>query len=236
MSSENNKKNKKNRKWWFRGIKCIMRLFIKKPKFTYLGESIKDGSVILSNHVGTKVPLGFELYFNQPFRFWGAHEMNGGLISVYKYQSKVYYHQKKHWNLFWARLFCLIATPLTFIFYKGLNLISTYSDQRFRSTLKKSMDALNNGESLIIFPEDSSTGYHDTILGFFGGFAVLCNMCYKRGRDLPIYVTYLKKENKEFIIDKPIMFSELVKDGFDKEKIAERLCNRLNELKDVKAD
>ena len=44
---------------------------------------------------------------------------------MYKYQTRVYYHEKKHWNLHLARLFCLLASPLTNLFYKGLNLIST---------------------------------------------------------------------------------------------------------------
>ena len=39
---------------------------------------------------------------------------------------------------FLARLFCLLASPLTFLFYKGLNLISTYKDSRLKITLEES--------------------------------------------------------------------------------------------------
>ena len=41
------------------GIKKIMRLFIKKTDFVYLGEKIEKNSIVLSNHVGTSAPLAW---------------------------------------------------------------------------------------------------------------------------------------------------------------------------------
>lgn len=225
------KNNKKHfRKAWFRGLKKIMRLFIKESKFIYLGDEIQDRGIILSNHVGTSAPLAFELYGPKNIRFWGAHEMNSGLIKLYKYQSKVYYHEKKHWNLGLARLFCLIASPLTNIFYKGLRLISTYPDSRLRRTLAESIDALENNQNVIIFPENSEKGYLDELEGFHAGFMLLINMCIKKGIDVPIYVSYYKKKEKTYIIDKPIMISELLVNNETKEEIAKKLCDRCNEL------
>ena len=137
-----NKKQKNNRSLWFRGLKKFMKLFKKKPEFIFLGEEFSDKSIVVSNHEGTSAPLALELYSNMRFRFWGAYEMNSGLIKLYKYQTRVYYHEKKHWNLHLARLFCLLASPLTNLFYKGLDLISTYKDARFKTTLKESIEAL----------------------------------------------------------------------------------------------
>ena len=133
---------KSKRKWWFRLLKKIMKIRYKRPQFIYIGEEISNGGVILSNHEGTDAPMSFEIYGDIPVRFWGAYQMNSGLIKMYKYQSKVYFHQKKHWNLFSARAFCLIASPLTNIFYKGLNLISTYPDARFIKTIRESISAI----------------------------------------------------------------------------------------------
>ena len=141
--------NSQNRKWWFKLIKKLMLCRYKEPKFVYLGEEIDKGSLILSNHEGTDAPMSLEIFLDKPIRMWGAHEMNSGLIKMYKYQSEVYYHEKKHWNIHLARLFCLIASPVTNVFYKGLNLISTYKDARFRRTIKESLEALNNGENIV---------------------------------------------------------------------------------------
>ena len=165
-------KSVKKRKWWFKVLKKLMRGRYKQPTFVYLGKEFGAGSLVLSNHEGTDSPMSLEIWHKAPTRMWGAHEMNSGLIKMYKYQTRVYYHEKKHWNLHLARLFCLIASPLTNLFYKGLNLISTYKDQRFIKTIKESLEAIQKGETVVIYPEDSSNGYLENLEGFYCGFLV----------------------------------------------------------------
>ena len=194
------------RKWWFKCLKKIMKIRYKKPEFIYLGNSGK------------------------PVRFWGTYQMNSGLIKMYKYQSRVYFHEKKHWSLFGARMFCLIASPLTNMFYKGLNLISTYPDGRFKNTIKESLEAIKNGENVVIFPEKSDNGYQATLDGFYGGFVFFAEICKKQGIDLPIYASYYNKASKTYLIDEPIMYSTLTKNGESREEVAKKLCDRCNEL------
>lgn len=226
----------KRGKGWFRFMKRLMLGRYKKPNFVYLGEEIGEGGIILSNHEGTDAPMSLEIYLDKPIRMWGAHEMNSGLIKLYKYQTRVYYHQRKHWNLHLARLFCLIASPLTNLFYKGLNLISTYRDARFRKTLKESTEALKEGYNIVIFPEDAAKGYLEVLEGFYAGFAMLAETCKKQGMDLPVYVTYFRKKDLTYIIDKPVLYSELCKNGATKEEIAKRLVERCNELGKIQFD
>jgi hypothetical protein len=218
------------RKPWFRVIKKIMRLFIKESEFVYLGEKITEPTIILSNHVGTSAPLAWELYGKLPFRFWGAYEMNASLAKLYKYQSRVFYHEKKHWNIHLARLFCLIASPLTYMFYRGINLISTYSDINFKHTITESIETLDDGKSVIIFPEISDKGYLDVLEGFHQGFTVLGSILLKKGKDVPITVAYYKKSEKRYIVDKPVMLSDIFKEGVSREQIAKQLCDRCNYL------
>jgi hypothetical protein len=231
MAKKEKSKLVKRGKAWFMFVKHLTKGRYKKPDFIYLGKKIDKGGVILSNHVGTDAPMSLELYLDAPIRMWGAHEMNSGLIKMYKYQTRVYYHEKKHWNLHLARLFCLLASPLTNMFYSGINLISTYKDMRFYKTIKESIISLKEGYNVVIFPEDSSKGYLDELEGFYGGFVMLAEYAYKKGMDLPIYVTYFKKEEKQYIIDDPILYSTLINEvGTDTATIAKKLVERCNEL------
>ena len=202
----------------------------KQPRFVYLGEEFGNGGIILSNHEGTDAPMSLEIYCDKPLRMWGAHEMNSGLIKMYKYQTRVYYHEKKHWNLHLARLFCLIASPLTNLFYKGLNLISTYRDGRFLKTLRESLEAIEQGDNIVIYPEVSDNGYLAELEGFYQGFTALADLCLRKGIDVPIYVSYFKKNELVYVIDAPVRYSELCKNGESKEEIAKRLLDRCNEL------
>lgn len=230
------KKNKALRKRWFKGLKKFMRLFVKKSDFVYLGDKIESNSIVLSNHVGTSAPLAWELYSDVNFRFWGASDMNSGLIKLYKYQSRVFYHEKKHWNLHLARLFCLLASPLTYIFYKGLNLISTYHDVRFRTTLSESIRTFEEGNNIIIFPEISDKGYLDELEGFHQGFLMLASICHKKNMDLSVYISYYRKNEHLYVIDKPFKISKLFEEGLSREEMAKKLCDRCNELGKMKIE
>ena len=227
---------KKKRKLWFRCLKTIMKIRYKKPAFVYFGEKFQEGSLILSNHEGTDAPMSLEIYNDDPLRMWGTYEMNSGLKKMYSYQTRVYYHEKKHWNLHAARLFCLLASPLTNMFYSGFNLISTYKDARFIKTIRESEAALRKGESIVIFPEDSTKGYLSELEGFHPGFTMIAETMLKKGVDVPVYVTYFKKDICTYVIDKPVKYSELMKKYETREKIADALRIRCNELGKMEFD
>lgn len=224
------KKFKQDRALWYRGMKQIMKVRYKRPEFIFLGEQPTNGSIILSNHEGTDAPMSLEMYCQFPIRMWGTCEMNSGLKRMYKYQTQVYYHEKKHWNLHLARLFCLLASPLTNLFYKGLKLISTYHDANFFHTIKESFVAIEKGENIVIFPEKSPDGYEAELRGFYAGFVVFAQYCYKKGIDTPIYVSYFKKKERVYIFDEPIMFSELKSKFDNRDQMAEYLLDRCNKL------
>lgn len=236
MAKTEKKKPVQKRKWWFRLMKKLMLGRYKEPEFIYLGEQFGSGGIILSNHEGTDAPMSLEIYCDKPLRMWGAGEMNSGLVKMYKYQTRVYYHEKKHWNLHLARLFCLIASPLTNLFYKGLNLISTWKDGRFLTTLRESVAALQKGENIVIFPEVSDNGYLAELEGFHAGFVALCEVCKKKGMDVPVYVTYFRKSDLKYIVDKPVLYSELTANGETKEEVLAKLLLRCNELGKMQFD
>lgn len=230
------KKTKAKRKLYFRILKKLMKSRYKEPRFIYLGEQFENGALILSNHEGTDSPMSLEIYCDKPIRMWGTAEMNSGLISLYQYQTKVYYHEKKHWNIHLARLFCLLASPLTWLFYSGFDLISTYRDARLVTTLRESIASLKSGDNIVVFPEDSTNGYLSELEGFHEGFVLLADVCKKKGMDLPIYVSYFRKSDKTYIFDAPILYSELSAIYQSREEIAKYLCNRCNELGKMQFD
>ena len=219
-----------NRKWWFNGLKGFLKIFIRKPKFVFLGKVHEENTIILSNHVGASAPVLLELYFKQPFRFWGTHEMTEGLRSVYKYLSTTYLHDKKHFSKAGAKILAFFICPFVNLFYKGLKLIPTYRDTRLKKTMTESLTALKNKENIIIFPEDSSHGYFDDLTKFFPGFITLAKAYLKRGSDSYVQVIYYAKKHRTFIVDKSVKFSELVDRHANSDELAMTMCARANQL------
>ena len=236
MEERTDIKPRKKRKLYFRVLKRLMRSRYKEPTFVYLGEGVTNAGVILSNHEGTDAPMSLEIYLDRSIRMWGASEMNSGLVALYKYQTRVYYHEKKHWNIHLARLFCLIASPLTMLFYSGLGLISTYRDARFVKTVRESIATIQDGDNIVIYPEVSDKGYLAELEGFHEGFAMFADICRRRGIDLKIFVSYFRKSDRLYIFDRPVMYSELCAEGLDRSEIARRLCDRCNELGKMQFD
>ena len=229
-------KKKAKRKLYFRILKKIMKVRYKEPRFVYLGERFDKGALILSNHEGTDSPMSLEIYCDKHIRMWGSYEMNSGLAKLYKYQTEVYYHEKKHWNIHLARLFCILASPLTMLFYSGFDLISTYKDIRFTKTIRESIRALNSGDNIVVFPEDSTNGYLAELEGFHMGFVLLADICLRRGMDIPIYVSYFRKSDLTYIFDAPVNYSVLKEMYNSREEIARYLCHRCNELGKMQLD
>lgn len=221
---------KSNRNIVWRGLKQVLKIFKRKPKFIFLGEEFCDQAIYLSNHVAAQGPLTYELYFPKLFRFWGIHNMTENFREKYKYLSTTYFHEKKHMNKFLAKFCAFFATPVMAVFYWGIDLLPTYQDGRLVKTIHKSINILENNQSIIIFPENSSDGYHDILKQYFSGFYLLAKKAFEKGMDLPIFNMYYQRKKRKVIVDKPIKFSELAELNLTKEEIAEMFRVRANEL------
>ena len=130
-----------------------------------------------------------------------------------------------------SAVLCLILiTPLTYMYYKGINLISSYGDVRFRKTLSESLATLEKGHTVIIFPEKSDDGYLDVLTGFYPGAIMFLQYCEKHNINAPVYVAYLNKKKHQYIFDAPVTVNELLALGLSRNELAQKLCDRCNEL------
>lgn len=224
----------KNRKsFTFRCARFINRIFFSKPKFRFLKEEFPDEPImLLSNHVGKKAPTRIELYYPREFRMWGTHEMGEGLKAVHHYLVVTFYHQKKHFPMWFAAIIGTLFAPFANAFYKGMRIIPTYQDYRFMSTIKWTLREYNAGRDIVIYPEDSSKGYKDEIPKFYSGFAYFLEMAYRKGKDIPIFVAYYQKKKNTFVISEKMMYSELKKQYDNHDDLAEAMRVKMNELKE----
>ncbi len=228
-------KNKKNRrKPFFRFVKKIMRIFAKKSTVINYGDKpIADKAILVSNHSGAAGPLGLELWLNHYFVPWGTHEMNGKFKERWDYLTNVYFTQKKHKSKFVA---VLISIPAVFVlkwFYKGIELLSTFKDSRLKQTFTKSVERLDKNQSILIFPENSSTGYKEVLDEFYPGFVSLSKIYFnKRKEDLPIYPVYVYKSERVILVGEPHYVQPLVEKGMTKEEIATYYMAEVNKLRE----
>lgn len=116
------------------------------------------------------------------------------------------------------------------MFYSGLDLISTYKDSRFRKTISETIEALKNGDNIVIYPELSDKGYLTELEGLHAGFVLLCEQCLKQGIDIPVYVSYFRKDINTYVFDKPVKYSTIKEQYKTRDEILHKLCLLCNEL------
>ncbi len=212
-------------------LKAFLRVFKKKPVIHQMVTPLPNVGIYIANHSGASGPFNLSLHFPILLVPWGAYPMTEGYSKRWKYLYHVFYQQKLGYTKFKS---FLISTPFALIsklLYNGISVIPTYQDIRLRQTIKASIEHLQVGNSLLIFPEDSKEGYHDVMTHFNGGFVYLAIQYYEQcGIDLPIIPIYYDSFRKKMVIDNIEYIQPLIQKGMSREDIAEYFRKHLNQI------
>ncbi len=227
-----NKAFKSKKQPVFRCVKAILRIFMRKPKrIVNLAGELESKSIIVANHSGKLGPVFLELYFPLFHCMWGAGEMLGNYSSRFHYLRDVFYMQKKGIGKFRATLKAAFESLFSIYFYRGLKILPTFTNAKLLPTINKSVEAINQDVSVLVFPENSNDGYHDVLKEFFPGFVLLAEAYYRRvGVDLPVYPTYYHIKKRILCIGKPLYVHEMSANGMNRNEIAEVYRQKVNEL------
>lgn len=194
-------------------------------------DEIPDKAIVVANHSAKKGPMALELNYPKFNVKWGAHEMLGNYKSRFLYLRNVLYIQKMHKGKFSSTLKAAVEAIFSIHVYRGMKFIGTYPDIRIRHTIENSMKVLDAGASVMIFPENSNEGYFDELKTVFPGFVMLAERYYKKtGEDVPVIPVYYSSKHKKIMIGKPLYVQELMKEGLDRQGVADRFKDEINAL------
>ncbi len=212
-------------------FKFILHPFFYVKNVEFLGDKFPKKCIIVSNHNNKKGPVVYE--FSLPVRHatWGAYPMLGSYSMRFHYLRDIFYMQKNGVKKFKATLRAGFESIFSIFAYKGIKVIPSYPDARFRKTLQYSIECLDNDLAVSVYPEDSDNGYFDEMTHFFSGFVMLADMYFKKtGEDLPVFPVYYGRKKKKIVVGKPLYVQEFVKQGKSREEIAEVFRLEVNKL------
>ena len=212
-------------------IKFILRPFFYVKNVEFLGEEFPSRCIIVSNHNNKKGPIVYEFSLPVFHATWGAYPMLGTIKMRFHYLRDIFYMQKNGVKKWKATLRAGFESIFSIFGYKGIKVIPSYPDARFRKTLHYSMQCLENDIAVSVYPEDSDQGYFDEMTRFFPGFVMLSDMYFKKtGEDLPVFPAYYGRKKKKIVVGKPLYVQDLVKQGKSREEIAEVFRLEVNKL------
>ena len=212
-------------------VSGVLRLFMKKPKIINLAGDLPERAIYVANHSAMFGPVIYNLYLPAKIAQWGAYPMLGNYRERYDYLRNVYFIQKRHKSKAAATILAGFEAFFSIFFYRGMNVLPSYNDSRFITTIRKSLKALEEKVSVIIYPEDSNEGYHEKLTRFFAGFVELAK-CFKlrHHEDVPIVPVYYHAKKKVMVIGKPSKLAEYTDKGMNRQQIAASFCEQVNDL------
>lgn len=149
-----------------------------------------EAFIAVGNHAQIHGPLACELYFPVPRYTWCAGEMMR-LRDVPGYAFRDFWSQKPKWTHPFYKVLSYLIAPLAVCLFNNANCIGVYHDQRLLSTFKETVQVLQEGKSVVIFPEYDAPG-NNIVYRFQNRFVDVARMYYRRtGREVtfvPFYV------------------------------------------------
>lgn len=213
----------------FRLIKGLVRLFY--PKIEIVGaENLPDEPcIIVGNHSKMNGPIACELYFPGRRRIWCAGEMmHADEAAEYAYND--FWSAKPRWSRWFWKMLSHLIVPLAVCVFNNANTVPVYHDGRLLTTFRTSIKLLEEGNSMLIFPEHN-VPHNNIVYDFQDKFVDLARMYHKKtGRELSFVPMYLSPQLKKICIGSPIRFDSAAPIKVERERICALLMEAITEL------
>lgn len=198
-----NKKNfVKKKGLFFRFLAFWVRRFFHRPEFSGIENIPNEPCVIAGNHCQAHTPIMGECYFPVKKLTWcDAPMFDKKDMKAYAYS--VFWGNKPKW---YQRLAANILAPLIAYVMKNADALPVYRDMRVVKTYKASVDAMMEGNNVLILPECPDE--HNEIINKLNEYFVdVARFYFKRtSKELLFVPMYYAPKIKKAVFGKPIKF------------------------------
>lgn len=213
----------------YRVIKSLVRLFY--PKIEVVGtEKLPDEPVIVvGNHTQMNGPIACELYFPGKRYIWCAGQMmHWKEVPAYAFED--FWSHKPKRSRWLYRILSYIITPFSVCVFNNAHTIPVYRDARLVTTFRRSMAKLEEGASMVIFPEHD-VPYNNILCEFQDRFIDLARLYYKKtGTELAFVPLYIAPKLKKMYLGEPIRFRANEPIKSERERICSYLMEEITEM------
>ena len=164
-----------------------------------------EPALIIGNHSQMNGPIVGELYVPGAPYIWCAGEMMH-LKDVPEYAFRDFWSQKSKWTRPFYKLLSYLIAPIAVCIFNNARTIGVYHDARILSTFKNTVKILEEGKSVVIFPEHD-VGHNHIVSDFQDKFVDIAKLYYKKtGRELHFVPMYIAPKLKQVCLGKPVQF------------------------------
>lgn len=208
----------------YRCIQALVRVCYPKIQVQGLENLPPEPAIIVGNHTKMNGPIACQLYLPGPRKIWCAGEMmQRWEVPAYAYRD--FWSKKPRWCRWFYKILSYLITPLSVCIFNNADTIGVYHDTRIMSTFRQTVQALQEGDNIVIFPEHDAP-YNHILCQFQDHFIDVARLYYKRtGKALCFVPLYVAPKLKTMYLGKPIQFQPERPMAEERE----RICNALME-------
>lgn len=190
---------------YYKIIRGILRLCFPRAKTVYEEQPDNEPAVFVCNHAAVRGPVMMTLDFKRKHRTWTVHCALDSKKAVSFAYHDILFGESRRCKWFWRMLAHIIAVMLPpLLIYSDT--IPVYHDKSILKTFKQSIQAMTEGEDLVIFAE-SPKRFSDYICELQPGFVDIARLYYRKTKKaLKFYPLYLEKKNAVLSVGKPITY------------------------------
>lgn len=213
----------------YRMVRKAIDLVYPKMKMEGVENLPEEACIIVGNHAHANGPIISEVRLPFAHYTWCiAQMMNRSEVCEYAYAD---FWSKKPKSIRWLfRIISkIIPLPASYLL-SNARTIPVYRDSRCIVTFRKTMEKLDEGASMVIFPEHE-VPYNNIVWEFEDRFIDIAHMYYKRtGKCLSFVPMYLAPKLRKIVFGAPIRFCPDVPMAEERERICRELMQTVTRL------
>ena len=221
--------SEKKKSVFYPPIKWLVKVFY--PKIQVEGvENLPDESaIIVGNHTQMNGPIACELYFPGNRYTWCAGEMMH-LNAVPAYAYKDFWSRKPKYIRWFYKILSYLIAPLSVCVFNSAQTIGVYHDTRVMSTFKNTVTRLQEGASVVVFPEHD-VPYNHILCQFQDKFIDVARLYYKRTqKELSFVPLYIAPSLRKMYLGKPIRFCAATPMEEERRRICQYLMEEITRI------
>lgn len=213
----------------YRIIRFFVWLFYPRIRSVGTENLPEEPYIAVGNHAKMNGPISCELYFPGKHYTWTAGQMMK-LSEVPAYAYKDFWGDKPGYIKWFFKGLSYFIAPLSVCIFNNAYCIGVYHDMRLLSTFRETVDKLEEGNNIVIFPEHN-VPYNNLVWEFQDRFVDVARLYYRRtGKEVNFVPMYTAPNMKALYFGKPIRFDHTAPKEAERKRICAELMDGITEI------
>ena len=213
----------------YRIIERLVLLFYPKTAVTGVENLPEEPCIVVGNHTQMNGPIVGELYFPGPHYIWCAGQMME-LKEVPGYAYQDFWSGKPKYIRWYYKLCSYLIAPLAVLIFNNAHTIPVYHDTRLVTTFRQTVQRLEQGARIVIFPEHDKK-YNNILYEFQDRFVDVARLYYKKtGKELDFVPMYVAPALRTAYLGEPVRYRAGEPIARERERICACLRDRITDM------